>query len=114
MSDIDPPESPLPTIGTVIVGFISAAVLTFCSPAPAFALTEQQCTVHAQFAYGLLAPEVSEEQVTQLALAHPDDRPFFVMLLQAARVAIAEGVSAATFGNLVLSTCLDAVEEETL
>lgn len=41
MSHIDPPESPLPTAGTLIASVIGAALLTFCTPAPAEVTTSQ-------------------------------------------------------------------------
>ena len=117
MSDVNEPEAPLFSIGALVCSFIAAAVLMFCAPQPAYALTLEQCSTHATFARALADPEVSYEQLEAWVVRQPkEEHAYFQQISEFAQenLPAVRAMKPADFGALIFRLCSEAVEEGTI
>ena len=117
MSDVHESEAPLFSAGALVASFIAAAVLTFCAPQPAYALTLEQCSTHATFARALADPGVSYEQLESWVLRQSqEEHGYFQQISEFAQenLPAVKAMRPEDFGALIFRLCSEAVEEGTI
>ena len=117
MSDVHESEAPLFSIGALACSFIAAAVLTFCAPQPAYALTLEQCATHATFARALADPEISYEGLEAWVVRQPqEEHAYFQQISEFAQenLPAVRAMTPDQFGALIMRLCSEAVEEGTI
>ena len=96
---------------SLLFSALAAGVVLACAPGPvaAEALTEERCTVHATFAYGLVSDDVTPDQLAEYAADNIGEAAYFNMIVEYAQAT--QPTNAVEFGNITLAACNAAVKK---